>query len=95
MEYEGDDAKAVANFRKHGVSFTAAAHALDDPQKIELLDDRFEYGEERVLSLCMGSGAVLFVVSAMRTENTCRIISARKAIRHEQEKYFQGGSLLP
>jgi uncharacterized DUF497 family protein len=36
----------------------------------------------------------VFVVSATPAENVCRIISARKATRHEQEQYFQGGSLL-
>jgi hypothetical protein len=29
----------------------------------------------------------------MQDENVCRIISARKATRHEQEQYFQGRPL--
>ncbi|MGE0424746.1 MAG: BrnT family toxin [Reyranellaceae bacterium] len=79
---------------KHGISFTAAARALEDPRRIEILDDRFDYGEERIQSLCMDHGEVLFVVTVMPDENTCRIISARKATRHEQEKYYQGGPLF-
>jgi uncharacterized DUF497 family protein len=94
VEYEWDEAKAEANFAKHGISFTAAARALEDPRKIELLDDRFDYDEERIQSLCIDQGTVLFVVTVMPDENVCRIISARKARRHEQERYFQGGSLL-
>ena len=79
---------------KHGISFTAAARALEDPRKIEILDDRFDYNEDRIQSLCMDRGMVLFIVTVMPDENVCRIISARKATRHEQERYFQGGPLL-
>lgn len=95
MEYEWDEAKASANLAKHGISFTAAARALDDSRKLEILDDRFDYGEERIQSLCMDHGEVLFVVTVMPDDNICRIISARKATRHEQEQYFQGGPLFP
>jgi uncharacterized protein len=63
VEYEWDEAKAAANFAKHGVSFSAAARALEDPRKIEVLDDRFNYTEERMQSLCMDRGKVLFVVT--------------------------------
>jgi uncharacterized protein len=95
VEYEWDEAKAAANLAKHGISFTAAARALEDPRKIEMLDDRFDYLEERIQSLCIDRGTVLFVVTVMPEENLCRIISARKATRYEQEQYFQGGPLLP
>lgn len=94
MEYEWDEAKAAANLAKHGISFTAAARGLEDPHKMEFLDDRLDYGEERIQSLCMARGEVLFIVTVMPDENICRIISARKATRHEQEQYFQGGSLF-
>jgi len=64
VEYEWDEAKAATNFAKHGISFTAAARALeDDPRKIEILDDRFDYNEESIQSLCMDRGKVLFVVT--------------------------------
>ena len=95
MEYECDEAKATSNLLKHGVSFTAAARALEDPRKLEMIDDRFDYGEERIQSLCMDRGRVLFIVTGTRDENTCRIVSARKATRHEQEKYFESGPLYP
>ena len=94
MQYEWDEAKAATNFAKHGITFTAAARALEDPHKIEILDDRFDYNEDRIQSLCMDRGKVLFVVTVMPDENVCRIISARKATRHEQERYFQGRPLL-
>jgi uncharacterized protein len=75
--------------------FTAAARALDDPWKVEIRDDRFDYGEERIQNLCLDRGEILFVVTVVPDEDVCRIISARKATRDEQEQYFQGGPLLP
>jgi uncharacterized DUF497 family protein len=81
----GTRAKAAANLAKHGISFTAAARALED---------RFDYGEERIQSPCLDRGEILFVVTVMPDENICRIMSALKATRHEKEQYFQGGSLF-
>lgn len=94
MEYEWDEAKAAANLAKHGISFTAAARALDDPRKIEILDDRLDCGEDGIQSICLLQANVLFVVIVIRDENVCRIISARKATRHEQRRYFESGPSL-
>jgi uncharacterized DUF497 family protein len=95
VEYEWDEAKAAANLAKHRTSFQAAARGLADPRKVEIVDDRFDYDEERIQTICMDRGRVLFVISVMRGDNRCRIISARKANRREQESYFQGGPLHP
>jgi uncharacterized DUF497 family protein len=73
VDYEWDEGKAAANLAKHGVSFTAAARALEDPRRIELIDDRSDYGEERIQTLCMERERVLFIVTAMPSENLCRI----------------------
>jgi uncharacterized DUF497 family protein len=91
VEYEWNEANAAGNVAKHGIAFSAAARALDDPRRIEWLDDRFDYGQDRVLNLCMDRAVVLFVVTTMRSDDLCRIISARKATRHEQRRYFEGG----
>jgi uncharacterized DUF497 family protein len=86
MEYEWDDAKAAANLAKHGVDFVDAIGALLDPNRIENIDD--SYGEERTRTIGMTRGNILFVVTTMRDEELCRIISARKATRHEQDRYY-------
>ena len=57
--------------------------------KSRFLDDQFDYYEERIQSLCIDRG----VVSSAIDDDVCRIISARKATRHEQQQYFQGGPL--
>jgi uncharacterized DUF497 family protein len=38
----------------------------------------------------MAHGKVLFVVVTLTGEDTCRIISARRATRHEQDRYYAG-----
>jgi uncharacterized DUF497 family protein len=51
LAFEWDNAKAKANFRRHGVSFDLAKTVFKDPFAIERVDDREEHGEESVLSL--------------------------------------------
>ncbi|MGH6952132.1 MAG: BrnT family toxin [Vitreimonas sp.] len=90
MRYEWDKAKAAANRRLHGIAFQDAIGALEDPNRIEEADDRFDYEEDRDVVIGMSSGGVLFVVATYRDENTRRIISARRATKHEEDRYHAG-----
>ena len=90
MQYEWDDGKAALNLRKHGVDFTDAIAALEDEHRLEEIDSRFEYGEERLQVIGMAQDKVLCVVATVRDEITCRIIPARRATRHEQDRYYAG-----
>ena len=86
MEFEFDPAKANANLRKHGVSFSHAEQALRDPMAVTM-EDPDAIGEQRFVSLGMDAlGRVLVVVHTQREERT-RVISARKASRGESEQY--------
>ncbi len=87
-EFEWDPDKEAANLKKHGVSFTQAAAAFRDPFAVDWIDDRADYGEERVILLGMTDGSVLVVIYTERDHRT-RIISARRADRYEQEIYFR------
>lgn len=88
MKYEWDPAKAIENFRKHHLDFADAARALEDPNRIEEVDDRFDYGEDRMRVIGMVDSRILFVITTIRANETCRIISARRATRHEQDRYY-------
>ena len=90
MDYEWDDDKAIANLHRHGVDFMDAIEALEDPYRLEEIDTRFQHGEERLQVVGIARGTILFVVTTMRGEDICRIISARKADRHEQDRYYAG-----
>lgn len=88
MDYEWDAAKAAENFRKHGIDFVDSIAAVEDPNRLEEVDSRFDYGEERMRIIGMSIGNILFVVTTLRDKRTCRIISARRATRHEQDRYY-------
>jgi uncharacterized DUF497 family protein len=88
VEYEWDPAKAAENRRKHGIDFVDSITAVEDPNRLEEVDTRFEDGEERIRVIGMTVGTVLFVVTTRHSERTCRIISARRATRYEQDRYY-------
>lgn len=86
--FEWDDDKAAENWRRHRVSFEQATLALGDPFSIEWLDTREAYGEDRIVLVGMSQGRVLTVVYTERDDRR-RIISARKATKHEQDDYYR------
>jgi hypothetical protein len=87
-DFEWDDAKALANEAKHGVTFDEAAVALaSDPDEIAFQDPA---EPDHVHSLVMSRKArVLLVVTTDRRSRT-RIVTARKATPHEQRIYEAG-----
>jgi uncharacterized protein len=48
-EFEWDDARAIENLRKHGVSFLQATAAFRDGFAIEELDESQDYGENEFI----------------------------------------------
>ena len=85
MVYEWDKAKNRGNFAKHGLAFEDAEQVFAGPC-VTFEDDRFDYGEERLITLGLLAGRVVLIAHAPRGETT-RIISMRKASRREQEIY--------
>jgi len=91
LEFEGDDEKAATNLRLHGVSFEWAKGVFNDPFAIERLDDRFAYGEARLIIVGLVGGHILHVVYTER-EDRIRLISARRATKNEQDDYYRQNS---
>lgn len=91
MDFEWDDAKAATNLRKHRVSFEDAALVFLDPNRIETLDGREAYGEDRWKTVGLAEPALLAVVYTVRGSSgeIIRIISARKADNHERKSYSE------
>lgn len=88
MEYEWDPAKSRRNAQKHGCGFEIAAE-LDWSEALEVLDDRFDYGEERWLALGPIDGKLYAMIFSPRGENRARIISLRPATRNERNAYVE------
>lgn len=87
MRYEWDEAKRRANIRKHGLDFVGVEEVFGG-KMVTIFDDRFDYGEERFVTLGMLSGRVVIVAHTEKQE-VIRIISVRKAKRNEEIAYFK------
>ena len=86
--FEWNAEKAQKNLEKHGVRFEIASAVFIDPDRITAIDDRFDYGEERLVTLGRTHNGVLVVVTTERDEGQIiRIISARKANKRERRTY--------
>lgn len=90
-EFSWREEKAAANLQKHGVSFDRAMRAVRDPFAIEAIDERENYGEERVNLVGMSEGMLLHVTYTER-EGRIHIISVRRAEKHEQDNYYRENS---
>jgi len=89
LEFEWHEAKAESDLELHSVSFELAKTVFKDPFAVERLDDREDYGEQRFIVIGMAEGHVLLFVAYAEREGRIRIISARRATKHEQDDYFQ------
>jgi len=86
MEFEWDAQKAEINEKRHGISFEYAAQIFLDPLRIEFEDNRTNYGEVRKISIGLIDGELIVLVVFVEREKI-RIISARKAVKHERRQY--------
>ncbi len=85
--YEWDEEKNRENLAKHGFSFKDA-DTIFVGSCVTYRDRRFDYGEERFITLGLLEGRVMVIAHTPRGEKT-RIISMRKANRREQKMYTQ------
>jgi uncharacterized protein len=79
-QFEWDDAKAESNRRKHGVSFDVACKAFNDPNGLDEVDH--DPDEVRWTRTGMTRSGILVIITTERGHRI-RIISARRANRHE------------
>jgi uncharacterized DUF497 family protein len=86
MRFEWDAAKNRLNIRKHGFDF-GDAEEMFRGILLAQPDTREQYGEARWIAIGTIRSRVAVVVFAQRDPDTIRIISLRKATRHETEEY--------
>lgn len=90
MHYEWDSLKDRQNLRKHGLSLADGVLALKDLNAEFWIDDRYDYEEERIITLGYAPHGILHVVSTEIAEDLTRIISVRKAEAYEEDWYYHG-----
>jgi uncharacterized DUF497 family protein len=86
MLFEWDEEKAATNLERHKVPFDYAAGVFFDPHRLDRIDNRKNYDEERRITLGKIENRLFVVVYTMRADKT-RIISARKANPREVKNY--------
>ncbi len=86
LTFEWDAKKAVANLRKHRVSFEQACEVFLDP--FLQLVDATDLGEAREAAIGLTEEwSLMFVVHVIRHSEAIRIISARPATPSERRSY--------
>jgi len=90
MKFEWNPNKAVMNLRKHSISFQEATTVFDDSLSVAFPDPDHSIGESRYVIIGLSGSGQLLVVSHTDRENRTRIISARRASRHERRFYEEG-----
>jgi uncharacterized DUF497 family protein len=85
MEIEYDTDKRNATLTHRGVDMARAGEVFDGPNVL-FADDRFDYGEERFITIGFLDGRMVVLAWTPRG-NACRVISMRKANEREQRKY--------
>ena len=88
MRFSFDPAKRAANLKKHGLDLADAKQVIESDNAVTIEDNRYDYDEPRFVTLGMLFEQVVVVVTT-ETEDHIRIISLRKADRHEQKIYFE------
>ena len=87
MEFEWDDDKAAFNETKHDVSFEEAKTVFTNP--LAIIFDDVEHSDDENREIIVGHSQQnrVLLVSFTERPNAIRIISARKATRHEKKEY--------
>jgi hypothetical protein len=88
MQFEWDDQKRFANLKKHGLDFRDVEEVFQGPV-FARPDQRHEYGEERWEGIGQLRGRVVVIVRTVRPPERIRIISLRKAVKHEKEAFVR------
>lgn len=87
MRFEWDEQKRIINIQRHGIDFRDAIDVFAG-EIVTVEDARFDYGEQRFVSLGLLKERLIVIVHT-ETEDVIRFISARKATKYEQKRYFE------
>lgn len=85
MQYEWDENKRIANLERHKIDFIEA-NDFEWDSAIETIDDRYDYGEVRWVTIGFINKKLYVMVYSIRGDKI-RIISLRKANRRESNYY--------
>ena len=85
--FQWDEPKNQENVRKHGISFEEARQIFEGPV-FNAVDERFDYGETREISMGFLGDMVVLNVAHTDRDGVTRIISARRATKKERTLFY-------
>ena len=85
MTFQWDERKNKENISKHGFDFAAAWEIFELPMLIDI--DAREVFEQRLAGIGFLRQGIAVVIFAEGADDTIRIISLRKALKHERERF--------
>lgn len=88
MHFEWDPQKNVENIRNHDLDFSDAWMVFRGLMVTEA-DDRFDYGETRTIGIGLLRDLIVILVFTERENDIIRVISFRKALKHERERFYR------
>jgi uncharacterized protein len=88
MRYSWDAKKNRLNLKLHGIAFEDAVKIFKGPT-VERIDDRFDYGEQRIYAVGVIRGLEVTVIYTDRSDDERRIISAWRSEPHERRHYWR------
>ena len=86
MRYSFDPVKRATNLRKHGLDLADARQIIEGAFSVTIEDQRYDYGEERFMTLGPLGGRLVVVITA-ESDDDVRVISMREATCDEKEGY--------
>jgi len=88
MRFEWGPEKAQSNLEKHGISFAKAIELFSSrAEYLEIYDEHHSEMEDRFIVIGPVSSRIIVMIYSESSEDTFRIISARKATRREVRLY--------
>jgi uncharacterized DUF497 family protein len=81
-----DPAKRKTLIRDRGFDLLDMAAVFDDKRRVDVADTRFDYGEERRVTIGKARGRIFTVIYTMRGPTTW-LITAWPANRKERSRY--------
>jgi len=87
VRFTWSETKRKLNLDQHGLDFVDAPRAFDGPT-FTYQDDRFEYAEQRFVTLGLLDDLLVSIVHT-ESPHVIRVISLRKATKNEQAIFFK------
>jgi uncharacterized DUF497 family protein len=86
VQFEWDERKCRINIKKHGIDFLDVSEIFQGPMLVNL-DEKNDYGEDRYVGIGFLRNKAVVMVFTEKHPETIRLISLRKATKHEEERF--------